>query len=101
MFIVIWKYVVSDEYRADFEKAYGSTGDWVKLFKRSDDYIDTELLQEQENPHRYVTIDRWKTSHACESFEQLWGNEYKEIDETCKCLTEQEIYLGPFAIIEM
>lgn len=94
MYMILWEYIVNSEHQAEFEKVYGSNGEWTQLFKQSDGYVGSELLHDLELPERYITIDRWVSVEAFESFHHEYHTEYETIDAHCKSLTEREARLG-------
>jgi heme-degrading monooxygenase HmoA len=96
MLIVIWEYQVKTEKRSEFENKYSSDGAWAELFKKADGYLGTELIRSTEIPRYYITIDRWISSDAYETFLSYWMEEYKILDLHCEGLTHHERYLGRF-----
>ena len=50
MFATAWAFVVRPENRRKFEQAYGSNGDWVRLFRGANGYLNTELHRDPGNP---------------------------------------------------
>jgi len=94
MYIIIWEYHIEPESRAEFVKTYSPHGDWAELFKKGGGYAGTELLQDESNPQRYLTIDRWESMEEYETFLSQWEEEYKALDAQCEGLTESESLLG-------
>ena len=94
MYVIIWEYQVRANQIAEFEEFYSAVGEWAKLFQRNKGYLGTELLSDERNPHRYITIDRWCSSEDYESFLAEWKSEYENLDVQCEGLTEQETLLG-------
>lgn len=99
MYIIIWEYHVREERGAEFEEIYSVTGAWTTLFQRSKGYLGTELLVDQRQLHRYITLDRWRSSRDYESFLAESKSEYERLDAQCEGLTEQETLLGRFETI--
>lgn len=99
MYVMIWEYQVRAERVAEFEEIYTATGAWAKLFQRSPGYLGTELLLDTSRPHRYITIDRWRSSQAYLTFLAERKNEYESLDAQCAVLTEQETRLGTWELI--
>ena len=99
MFMILWEYIVVESQRHAFEKIYGAEGDWAQLFRQSKEYLGTELLCDPKNPRRYVTIDRWTSSDAFDSFHEKYRLEYKALDVRCETLTERETQLGKYDLI--
>jgi heme-degrading monooxygenase HmoA len=94
MYVIIWEYQVRAEFVVKFEEIYSAKGAWAKLFQKSRGYLGTELLADEGQPHRYITIDRWASSKEYESFLSEWKNEYADLDAKCEGLTERETPLG-------
>lgn len=63
---IIWRYRVAPASERQFEQAYGSDGDWAKLFGEAEGYIRTELLRGGDGD--YLTIDYWLGADAWEAF---------------------------------
>jgi heme-degrading monooxygenase HmoA len=96
VFVYIWEYIVKEEYLTEFNSAYGPYGDWVKLFKKADGYIATDLHQDTSNLKRFVTIDFWKTKNDKDNFLNQFYKEYKLLDEKCEKFTTSEKLLGNY-----
>jgi heme-degrading monooxygenase HmoA len=96
MFVVIWMFHVRPEHEEAFLAAYGSEGDWARLFQRAQGFLGSELLRDQTTPLRYVTIDRWTSAVAWESFQNQWRHEYDVLDRACDEWTEQEMKVGEY-----
>jgi len=94
MFIIIWEYVIAESHKSEFEKIYGPKGDWAQLFKSGNGYLGTALLRDLKNPKHYVTIDRWISSTAFDSFHEQFRLDYEALDAHCEHITEREIPLG-------
>jgi heme-degrading monooxygenase HmoA len=74
---------------------------WVELFRKAEGYQGTELLRDPEQPHRYVTIDRWDSSPHYESFFSRWKADYAILDTQCEGLTEKESLSGKWESISL
>ena len=94
MYLIVWEYRVKIDSTGDFERIYGEHGDWVKLFQTESGYAGTELLQDEQDPQRYLTIDRWESQDAYEQFHMQRQDEYETLDAKCRELTESESLLG-------
>lgn len=94
MFIVIWQFRVSLETATAFEKAYGAEGDWARLFRKSPEYVKTELFRGTDSPHTYMTLDYWTSAEAFEKFQTEHRAEYLELDRGFEVLTLEETRIG-------
>jgi heme-degrading monooxygenase HmoA len=96
MYVVIWQYVVAPEFAAAFERAYGTDGEWVELFRRAEGYVDTHLHRDAKEASCYLTIDRWNSAEHYEAFRRNYALEYSAIDTACGTLTSDERFVGAY-----
>jgi heme-degrading monooxygenase HmoA len=95
-YVYVWRFVVRPGSEAAFEAAYGPDGDWIRLFREADGYLGSQLLRDQADPRRYVTVDRWSSREAWEAFRAGRVTEWEEIDRRGEALTEHEEEMGRF-----
>ncbi|WP_417454515.1 antibiotic biosynthesis monooxygenase family protein [Kiloniella sp.] len=93
----IWEFIVKDGANNHFEDFYGDEGEWVQLFTMGAGYIRTELVQDQTDPQRYLTVDYWNTEEDFHEFKKIFGQEYLALDKECNGLTLKERKIGEFA----
>lgn len=96
MYLVMWEFTVRESSRAEFEQVYGPGGDWQRFFERMEDFLGTELLQDEEAPERYISIDRWSSAEAYRRFRRENAEEYNALDARSEALTGKETFLGGF-----
>ena len=92
----LWEFTVAPEHAAEFEQVYGAAGPWVALFRQAAGYVGTQLLRDQSNPLRYITIDRWRSVADYQAFRAAFEHEYGELDGRCQGLTTSEKALGSY-----
>ncbi len=97
VFVYIWSYIVKEMLISEFKHNYGPSGEWVKFFKRSPNYLKTELLIDQNNPFRLITIDYWISQESYFQFINNFREEYNSIDKKCNKFTYKEEKIGEFA----
>ena len=95
-YAIMWEFQVKPEFQTQFERVYGPRGDWAKLFRAGNGYIGTELIRDETNPYRYLTIDLWRSREDHEHFRQQHADEYCRIDRRCEQMTQTERALGTF-----
>jgi heme-degrading monooxygenase HmoA len=95
-YVLIWEFQVRAGKEREFERVYGSQGDWARFFAQSSGYLGTELHRDATTRGRYVTVDRWNSREEYETFRSQHGAEYQELDAHCEKLTERETPLGAF-----
>jgi len=91
---VAWSYRVAPGRDVEFERLYGADGDWAQLFRRSTDYLGTDLYRDTMQPDRYLTVDRWTSRAAYEAFLQAALADYAALDARGDALTVEETRLG-------
>lgn len=98
-YVTLWEFHVRPGLQPEFERIYGSHGDWVQLFRTAKGYMRTELYRDLHNPHRYITMDFWESESAYRHFREQHADEYRAIDQRCEELTEKERALGSFQML--
>ena len=99
-YVYLWQYRVAREQAAAFEKTYGPHGEWVRLFRRAQGYLGTELFRDGTEPTCYVTLDRWRSRQDFEAFRARCSEEFEALDARCEMLTLEQRELGHFERVE-
>jgi heme-degrading monooxygenase HmoA len=97
MIALIWRYEVREEHRAEFEAAYGPTGDWARLFARSGGFRGTELLRADDGS--YLTLDVWRAKADFDAFLAEHGADYAALDRRTEPWTQCEHRIGEFEVL--
>jgi heme-degrading monooxygenase HmoA len=92
MYVIVWRFLVKEDRRAEFERHYGPEGTWAAFFRRDPAFVRTELLRGEGN--EYVTRDYWTSEEAFLAFRAANLAEYEEIDRGFEELTESETRVG-------
>lgn len=100
-FAYVWEFRVREGAERLFLEVYGPEGSWVRLFSMSDGYLGTELLQDDKEPARFLTIDRWRSRADRDTFRKRFETEYTALDAECESLTDSEHLIGEFDLISM
>lgn len=95
-YLIVWRFQIKTESRAQFEQTYGADGAWARLFSQSQDYLGTKLVRDPTRPERYLTLDSWTSREALLQFKQEHATEYATLDRQCESLTEREEIIGEF-----
>ena len=98
MFVVVWQFDIEEEKASAFVDAYGQAGSWALLFRRSPEYLGTELLRDAYVPGRFLTIDRWSSGEAFRAFRAQHDADYELLDRACDALTSTETRIGAFVV---
>ena len=100
-FVCAWEFVVRPACVAEFERIYGSEGEWVRLFRKAPGYQNSELHRDRTQPTRFLTLDFWDSREACERFRRAHADDYAELDSRCERLTEREREIGRFEPVDL
>jgi heme-degrading monooxygenase HmoA len=95
MIALVFSYeVVRDA--AEFERVYGTDGEWAAFFGQGRRYIGTELLRDVEAPGRYLVIDRWESADAYNAFVAAHQEEYMQRVDATRFHYDSELRFGTF-----
>lgn len=100
MFVIVWQFRVRPERLSEFLSANSPGGDWEGLFRRGDGFLSAELLRDERDETRFLTIDRWTSREARDRFRLRFGAEYDDLDRRCEDLTLEETHVGDFSLPE-
>jgi len=93
---IVWEFEISPSRRSEFESHYGPEGSWARLFRKAPGYVSTELLNDRDQPLRYLTIDHWSAREQWLEFRRQHAEEYEALDRLCEGLTTRETPLGDY-----
>jgi heme-degrading monooxygenase HmoA len=81
-----------------FIDAYGSRGDWARLFATSPGFMRTELWRDGDGI--YVTADYWESAQAFERFQAESSDAYRRLDSELENVAAIETFLGAFDLVD-
>jgi heme-degrading monooxygenase HmoA len=93
---IFWEYEVRPGQVGAFEKLYGADGEWARLFRQADGYVETRLFRDVDRPTRWLTVDRWRSRASYEGFIRSAGPAYAALDRRGDALTVRERRVGAF-----
>ena len=95
-YVRVWKFRPLRGAEAAFETAYGPEGDWARLFRSAAGFLGTTLLKGEGTPAEYLTLDRWVSRGAYETFRRDRAAEFAALDRHGETLTAVEQEIGEF-----
>ena len=95
----IWEFIVRPDKIEEFERSYSASGPWTQLFRQSPGYQSTQLLRDNENARRFLTIDRWDTIASYRAMRERFAKEYEVLDRAYEAFTESERSIGIFEAV--
>jgi heme-degrading monooxygenase HmoA len=99
MYVSVWEFEVREEVLAEFMADYGPEGSWVRLFRRSPDYLGFHLLCDRNRPDRFVTVDQWTSREAYLTWRDAHRPEHDALDLQGAQWTRAERSLGEFEAV--
>jgi quinol monooxygenase YgiN len=96
--VIIWQFRARKNAVSRFRKAYSREGDWARLFRHDKGFLGTELVQDLEEPRRFLTFDHWTSLSAFGRFRRKHRAEYEALDAKCEELTAYEARIGTFRL---
>jgi heme-degrading monooxygenase HmoA len=96
MFLALWEFEVKSGCEELFLSVYGAEGEWARLFRTDENFIETRLVRDAVQVNKFVTLDFWETRSAYESFKELNRAAYLRLDRDCQPFTTFERCLGYF-----
>ena len=97
MIALVFSYEVHEA--AEFERVYGTDGEWAEFFRQGRGYVGTELLRDVEAPGRYLVIDRWESADAYNTFVAGRREEYMERVDATRFHYDSELRFGSFETV--
>jgi heme-degrading monooxygenase HmoA len=94
----VWEIIVRQEAQGQFELLYGPGGAWSKLFGKSPGFRGTTVLNDTNNPRRYLIIDLWDTEAQQEQALSECTDEYSKVNANLEAWTESRIEVGVFRV---
>lgn len=98
MLVVVWQYRQAPGREGEFVEAYGPGGPWVSLFRKSDGYRETMLLQDTSDPRQFLVLDWWESEASLATFRRDYAPDYAALDEQCRTLHAEERLVGSFRV---
>jgi len=95
-YVRVWRFRPLPNRVAAFEEAYGSEGDWARLFRTAEGFLGTTLLKGKGESAEYLTLDRWVSTQAYQTFRQERDDEFTALDRECESLTGLEEEIGEY-----
>ena len=95
MYVRLWEFVVRTDAVDAFARLYGPSGGWAELFSRSEGYLGTDLLHDETDPTRFVSVDRWRDRPAYDGVD-TGSDAWRALDAEGETMTERETFLGAF-----
>lgn len=94
MYRLVWEFAAAPGRIPEFEQVYSPQGRWANLFRRSPDFLGTELYRHTADSKRFIAVDVWRNRSAYENFRKQNAADYAALDAWCRQLLEHERMLG-------
>jgi hypothetical protein len=57
MFLALWEFEVKSGCEELFQSVYGADGEWARLFRTDENFIETRLVRDAAQANKFVTMD--------------------------------------------
>jgi len=98
MFVILWHFEVKPGNQQRFQKAYGSEGPWVQLFRRDAHFRGTQLLRDPSRDSCFFTVDLWDSETDYRAFLAAHQRDYQLLDSSLQALTRTEGHVLSFEL---
>jgi len=98
-YVYMWQYEVKKEFIEKFKNNYGPIGKWNEFFNKSDCFLKTELLVDEQNEGKFITIDYWLSKETYLEFITKNKTDYDIIDKQCAEYTQTETKIGEYDLV--
>ncbi|MFQ5648196.1 MAG: antibiotic biosynthesis monooxygenase family protein [Candidatus Aenigmatarchaeota archaeon] len=92
----VWKFYVKEGHEDEFVRMNTPGGDWAELFKRSPDYLGTQVGREIDDRRVYLVLDKWATKAAFDDFIEEHAADYAALDARHKKHYDRDENIGFF-----
>jgi len=91
-----WLFRPAPEHEAEFALVYGGDGPWAELFRKAEGFVGIELLAPSEPGGWWMTLDRWENEAAFKTFQEIFADAYRTLDEALEGVAGEERFVGAF-----
>ena len=99
MYVVIWEFKVRPECQSDFIDLCGHSGEWTQWFRKSPEYIGTDLLRSNEDVNLFLTVDKWNSKTAYDQFYNSDRDTFNRLDQKGETYTLEEKLIGAYEVV--
>lgn len=99
MIEIVYEYIVKEQYRRQFELAFGPGGLWSSLYAQCFGFRGTTVLRDTINNQRYLVIDLWDTVELHDQACADKQNAYTAQQSTFQEWTDKMSEFGSFRIL--
>jgi len=98
--VVAREFWISEGREIDFERVFGPSGLWAEIFRKSSEFLETELVCESRSELRYRTFDYWRSHLGFERFRERHQADFERLNLliAAEGMLQKELLLGTFYI---
>jgi hypothetical protein len=101
MIAIVWEFSVITGCESEFERMYGSEGEWTALNRHTRSYLGSSFLRDQTLPSRYIVIEYWSEMIVMEQHRAYRTDAITTIEERRAQLVESVEPLGIFTALDV
>jgi hypothetical protein len=101
MIAVMWQFDVKRGCENEFERMYGSEGDWMVLNRQTRSYLGSSFLRDQGQASRYILIEYWSEMLVYEQHRAYRSDVITTLEQRRTKLVETVEPLGIFTALNV
>ncbi len=98
MIEIVWEFVVREAGRGLFELTFGPGGAWSRLFGPAPGFRGTTVMQDVEQPGRYLVVEIWDTGEGREALLAARPEAVADLEAELAALVVSRTGLGVFRV---
>ena len=101
MIAVVWQFDVRPGAADDFERMYGSDGEWSDLSRRSRSFLGSSFLRDISSATRYLVVEYWSEMMVYEKHVASYRNQLDALERRRATLVDRMEPLGVFSALDV
>lgn len=101
MVAVVWQFDVRPGAAEDFERLYGSDGEWTRLSRRSRSFLGSSFMRDIASETRYLLVEYWSEMLVYEKHLASFTTPLKVLEKQRAALVERIEAVGVFTALDV
>jgi heme-degrading monooxygenase HmoA len=101
MIAIMWQFDVKNGHEPEFERLYGSEGEWTAVNRHTRSYVGTSFLRDQNHASRYIVIEYWSEMLIYEQHRDHRSDAIASLEHLRSTLVESVLPVGVFTALDV
>jgi quinol monooxygenase YgiN len=98
---VVWQFDVRQGAADEFERMYGSDGEWSDLSRRSRSFLGSSFLRDIASETRYLVVEYWSEMMVYEKHLASYRNQLDALEQRRAGLVDRMEPVGVFTALDV